>query len=242
MRVRYYWPTIFKDSYSMIRKCISCQKFSGRMKRETMPLQPISIEEPFTQWGLDVIGPINLKSSKGHSYILTTTYYFTKWKEAVALKKVDSDELIRFLKENILARFGVPEKFITDNGSIFIGSKFTKFCGEFGIIMGQSSNYYPQGNGLVESTNKTLIQILKKMIDLNQRNWHLKLIDALWESRLTPKDSTGNSPYTLVYGKEARMPINLELNALTYVVNIEDVEEVSPLHRRYNQLMKLEEQ
>jgi hypothetical protein len=80
------------------------------------------------------------------------------------------------------------------------------------------------------------------MIDLNQRNWHLKLIDALWESRLTPKDSTGISPYTLVYGKEARMPINLELNALTYVVNIEDVEEVSPLHRRYNQLMKLEEQ
>jgi hypothetical protein len=53
--------------------------------------------------------------------------------------------------------------------------------------MGQSSNYYPQGNGLVESTNKTLIQILKKTIDLNQRNWHLKLIDALWESNINTK-------------------------------------------------------
>jgi hypothetical protein len=93
MRARYYWPTIFKDSYSMIRKCISCQKFSGKMKRETMPLQPISIEEPFTQWGLDVIGPINLKSSKIHSYILIATYYFTKWQEAVALKKVNSTSL-----------------------------------------------------------------------------------------------------------------------------------------------------
>jgi hypothetical protein len=95
---------------------------------------------------------------------------------------------------------------------------------------------------LVEYTNKTLIQILKNTIDLNQKNWHLKLTDALWESILTPKDSTRNSPYMLVYGKEARMPINLELNALTYVVNIEDAEEVSPLHRRYNQLIKLEEQ
>jgi hypothetical protein len=169
MRVGYYWPTIFKDSYSMIRKCISCQKNSGKMKKETMPLQPITIEEPFTQWGLDVIGPINPKSNKGHSYILTATDYFTKWKEAVALKKVDSEELITFLKDNILSRFGVPEKLITDNGSIFIGSKFTKFCGEYGIIMGQSSNYYPQGNGLVESTNKTLIQILKKTITVNQR-------------------------------------------------------------------------
>jgi transposase InsO family protein len=130
--------------------------------------------------------------------------------------------LIKFLKDNILSRFGVPDKFITDNGSIFIGSKFTEFCGEYGIIMGQSSNYYPQGNGLAESTNKTLVQILKKTIDKNQRNWHLKLTDALWESRMTPKDSTGMSPYTLVYGKEAKIPISLELNALTFVVNTED--------------------
>jgi hypothetical protein len=71
--------------------------------------------------------------------------------------------------------------------------------------MGQYSNYYPQGNGLVESTNKTLIQILKKTIDQNQKNWHLKLTDALWASRLTPKGSTGISPYTLVYGKEAKI-------------------------------------
>jgi hypothetical protein len=62
------------------------------------------------------------------------------------------------------------EKFITDNGLIFIGSKFTNFFGEYGIFMGQPSNYYPQGNGLVESTNMTLIQILKKTIDKNQRN------------------------------------------------------------------------
>jgi hypothetical protein len=108
------------------------------MKRSTMPLQPIIVEQPFSQWGLDVVGPINLKSSKGHIYILTTTYYFMKWPEAVELKKVDAEELIKFLKDNILSRFGVPDKFITDNGSIFIGSKFTEFCGEYGIIMGQS--------------------------------------------------------------------------------------------------------
>jgi hypothetical protein len=63
-------------------------------------------------------------------------WHFTKWPEAVALKRVDTEELIKFLKHNILSRFGVPEKFITDNGSIFIGSKFTKFGGEYGIVMG----------------------------------------------------------------------------------------------------------
>jgi len=71
-------------------------------------------------------------------YILTSTDYFTKWPEAVTLKKADVEELIRFLKDNILLRFGVPDKFITNNGSIFIGSKFTEFFGQYGIIMGQS--------------------------------------------------------------------------------------------------------
>jgi hypothetical protein len=70
-------------------------------------------------------------------YIITATYYLTKWPEAVALKRVDSEELIKFLKDNILSRFGVREKFIIDNGSIFIVSKITEFCGEYGIIMGQ---------------------------------------------------------------------------------------------------------
>jgi hypothetical protein len=88
--------------------------------------------------------------------------------------------------------------------------------------MGQSSNYYPQGNGLAESINMTLIQILKKAIDNNRMNWNLKLTNALWESIMTPKDSTRMSPYTLVYEKEVKMPTSLELNALNFVVNTKD--------------------
>jgi hypothetical protein len=86
------------------------------MKNVVMPMESILVEQPFSQWGSDVIGLINLKSGKGNMYILTTIDYFTKFPEAVALKKVDSKELMRFLKDNILSRFGVPNKFITDNG------------------------------------------------------------------------------------------------------------------------------
>jgi transposase InsO family protein len=134
-------------------------------------------------------------------YILTATDYFTKFLEEVALQKVDSKELIKFLKDNIFSRFGVLEKFITDNGSIFIGSKFKEFCGEYGNFMGNSSYYYPKGNGLAESTNNTLIKILKKTFDKSQRSWHLNFTDALKESRMTLKVNTGMSLYTLVYGK-----------------------------------------
>jgi hypothetical protein len=187
------------------------------------------MEQPFSQWGLDVVGLINLKYGKGHMYILTMKNYFMKWLEAVELNKVDAEEIIKFLKDNILSRFGVPNKFFIDNGSIFIRLKFTEFCGQYGIIKGQSSNYYPQGNGLVESTKKTLVQILKKIFDNNQRNWHMKLTDALWEKITTLNDSTEMSPYLLVYGKEENFLISLELNALISVVNIEDTKDNSPI-------------
>jgi hypothetical protein len=95
--------------------------------------------------------------------------------------------------------------------------------------MGQSSNYYPQGNGLVESTNKSLVQILKKIVATNQRDWHKKLLNALWESRITPKSSTGHSPFSLVYGKYARLPVHLELNALAISIGIEDEEGTTPM-------------
>jgi hypothetical protein len=97
------------------------------MKKVAMPLQSIVVEQPFSQWGLDFVGLINPKYRKGNMYILTSTDYFLKWPEAVALKKVDAKKLNRFLKDNILSRFGVPDKFIIDNGSIFIGSKFMEF-------------------------------------------------------------------------------------------------------------------
>jgi hypothetical protein len=169
---------------------------------------------------LDVIGPINPKSDKGHSYIITTNDYFTKWPEAIALKEANTEHLIQFLQGNILSGFGVLEKFITDNGSIFINSKFTSSCGKFGIVMGQSSNYYPQRNGLAKSTNKYLVHILKKIVSTNQRDWHKKCMSALWDKKLTPKSSGGHSPFSLVYGKCARLRVHLHLNALGIAIRI----------------------
>ena len=138
--------------------------------------------------------------------------------------------------------FGVLEKFIADNGTMFIGSKFMTFFREYGIIMGQSLNYYPKGNGLVESTNKTLIQVLKKIISENRCNWHKKLNNALWESGITPKESIGQSIYLLVYGKEFVLPVNIESKTFTSVCETKKDNKSSPLQSRLLQLMQLEEQ
>jgi hypothetical protein len=73
LRAGYYWPTLFKYSHMLSRKCVIFQTAVGQVKKAYFPLQPITIDAPFQQWGLDIIGPINPPSSQQHKYILTTT-------------------------------------------------------------------------------------------------------------------------------------------------------------------------
>ena len=90
---------------------------------------------------------------------------------------------------------------VFDNATYFSSIRLTTFANERGIKLHYSANYYPQGNGLAESTNKNLIRILKKTLIEDQRSWHLVLPNALWADRVTPKNSLGVSPYTLVLWK-----------------------------------------
>ena len=68
-------------------------------------------------------------------------------------------------------------------------------------------SYYPQGNDLAESSNKTLVRALNKAINENQKNWDTQLKFALWANRITSKRATGKSPYELVYGRAVVFPV-----------------------------------
>jgi len=114
---------------------------------------------------LDIIGEKVPHSSKQHRYILTTTDYFTKWVEAVPLKTANSENIIEFIDQFIITRFGLPSTLMFDNASYFSGSAMTEFSLKRGFKMKYSANYYPQGNGLTESTNKNLIRIIKRTVD-----------------------------------------------------------------------------
>eukprot|EP00253_Pinus_taeda_P006940 PITA_06940 len=105
LRAGYYWPTLFKDSHSYVRKCQTCQITAGRQRKPSVPLQPVNIDQPFSQWGLDIIGEIVPHSSKQHRYILMATDYFTKWVEVVPLKIANSENIIEFIDQFIITRF-----------------------------------------------------------------------------------------------------------------------------------------
>ena len=72
--------------------------------------------------------------------------------------------IIQVLEENILSRFGVPRKIITDNAAAFKSKKMVDFCDKNHIRLGHLTAYYPQGNGPAESSNKSLMRIIKKLL------------------------------------------------------------------------------
>jgi transposase InsO family protein len=85
------------------------------------------------------------------------------------------------------------------------------FCEQFGIVLIHSTPYYPQGNGLAESSNKILIMIIKILLEDNKKAWDSKLKFSLWVDRVTTKRSLGLSPFQIIYGTKAVFPPQLSL-------------------------------
>ena len=116
--------------------------------------------------------------------------------------------------EDIFVLFGIPREFVTDGGPPFTSHKIADLFQKYHIQHRMVSPYHPQGNGQVESTNKVIEAILTKTVRENKKDWSQKLPEALWAYRTTWRNTTGFSPYELVYGKNAIFPIEFEVKTL----------------------------
>ncbi len=93
-RAGYFWPTMLEDCFRYYKGCQDCQKFGAIQRAPASAMNHIIKPWSFRGWGMDMIGQINPPLSKGHKFILVATDYFTKWVEAIPLKKVDSGDSI----------------------------------------------------------------------------------------------------------------------------------------------------
>nr|CAH66133.1 H0622G10.2 [Oryza sativa] len=209
----YFWPTMLEDCFKYYKGCQDCQKFGVIQRAPASAMNPIIKPWPFRGWGIDMIGMINPPSSKGHKFILVATDYFTKWVEAIPLKKVDSGDAIQFVQEHIIYRFGLPQTITTDQGSIFVSDEFVQFADSVGIKLLNSSPYYAQANGQAEASNKSLIKLIKRKISDYPRQWHTRLAEALWSYRMACHGSIQVPPYKLVYGHEAVLPWEVRIGS-----------------------------
>ena len=104
-------------------------------------------------------------------------------------------------------RFETPHTLISDNGLQFDSKNFREYCYDFGITNRYSTPAYPQGNGQAEVVNKVIVSGLKKRLDDAKGRWVEELPHVLWTYRTMPRQSTGETPFSMTYRAEAVLPI-----------------------------------
>jgi hypothetical protein len=150
----FYWLTMFKDSHAFCKTCENYQKLGSISKRHMMPLNPILVIEIFDCWGIDFMSPF--PPSFGFFYILVAVDYVSKWIEAIPSRNNDHKTMIKFLKENILSRFGISRAMISDGGTHFCNKSFECLMKKYRIAHKVVTPYHPQTSGQVELANREI--------------------------------------------------------------------------------------
>nr|GFA18966.1 reverse transcriptase domain-containing protein [Tanacetum cinerariifolium] len=180
----FYWPSIYKDAFELVKRCDSCQRQGKVSQKDEMPQNFIQIWEIFDVWGIDFMGPF--LSSKGDKYILVAVDYLSKWVEAKALPTNDARFVVKFLK-SLFSRFRTPKPIISDRGTHFCNDQLLRVMAKYGVTHRLSTAYHPQTSGQVEVTNRGLKRILERTVGENHASW--------------------------IYGKACHLPLELEHKA-----------------------------
>ncbi|KAL5539172.1 hypothetical protein UlMin_044785 [Ulmus minor] len=192
------------------RKSGKCQRFSAIPRQAPEDLTTVTSPWPFAKWGIDLIDPLPT-ARRQLKYAVVAIDYYTKWVEAEALAKITEQNVTTFIWKNIVCRFGVPHELVSDHGTQFKNEKLQSICDRLGIIKVFSSPAHPKSNGQVEAVNKTIKQTLKKKLEKSKGAWVDKLPLVLWAYRTSFRAATGETPFSLAYGVEAIIPIEISL-------------------------------
>jgi hypothetical protein len=208
LRAGYYWPTMQHDAKEHVKKCQKCQRHGDMHLAPPSDLKTMSSPRPFAWWGMDILGPFTVGSYQ-NKYLIVAVDYFTKWIEAKALAKITAFNILRFYKRNVLARFGVPQAIVTDNGTQFTDGKFQDFVAKLGTKQHFTSVEHPQTNGQAEAANRVILRGLRRRLGESKKRWVEELHSVLWAYRTTPHSTTGETPFRLTYRTEAVIPVEI---------------------------------
>ena len=207
VKARYFWPSMTHDIKNWCRECATCQK--QKITRHTSAALK-EFPDPvgrFSTVHMDIIGPLNavIDASSGSSpyrYVVTFIDRFTRWTEAAPLSGISAEEVGNAFVNTWVSRFGVPLELITDRGSQFESALFKHLSSVLGFIKLRTTSFNPKCNGLIERQHRTLKAILRS----HKNDWISVLPVALLAMRITPSESTKQSPAFLIYGLAICMP------------------------------------
>ena len=215
-RQRVYWPKMFSDIEEYIHKKCLCVVKNPPAHQKFAPLQSIHSSSPMELVCIDFL---HLEKSSGnHEYILLIVDHFSRYAQGYPCKNKEALTAAKHLYGDFVLRFGLPGKILHDQGREFENKLFSELEKLTGIEKLRTTPYHPQCNGAVERMNSTLLKMLRTLPEKWKTKWHDSVNKMLFAYNATRHDSTGYSPYFLLFGREAILPID-------FVLGLEDDKE-----------------
>ena len=208
LKERFYWPGMTEDVRNWCQTCANCATKKSPSQKACAPLRSVRAGHPMQIVAVDITGPFP-ESEAGNSYVLVVADYFTRWMEAFAIPDQEAQTVARKLVDEVFCRFSPPEQLHSDQGRQFESDLLKEICKILQIEKSRTTPYHPQCDGLVERFNRTLKHMLSTTLRDHPFDWEERLRKVCMAYNSSVQSSTGYTPFYLMFGREARLPIDI---------------------------------
>ena len=205
-RKRFYWPYMARDIEYYVRKQCKCLKNKKPNQPDRAPLVPISTSHPFELVSIDFIELDNCKGK--FRYGLVVCDHFTRFAQVYPTKSKSGKQAAECVFNNFILQYGLPQRIHHDQGGEFNNRLWSRLHQLTGISASRTTPYHPEGDGQPERFNRTLINMLKCLGESEKTEWNKHLSKLCFAYNATVHKSTGYSPFFLLFGREARLPLD----------------------------------
>ena len=207
VRARFYFPGMYHKVETYVLGCHDCLQKRGAPGRADVAPHHTQRGFPGARWSVDLVGPLP-RTENGNCYIMTAEDIFTRWPIAVPIPDKTAEEIADAFNKHVIAEHGSCEELLTDNAKELTGLVINDIAKTLGISKVQTVPYNPNGNK-VERYHRTLGQMLRTTITGNQNTWEEKLPYTLMAYRTSVHNTTKFTPFYLVHGREAYLPVDV---------------------------------
>ncbi|MCG8048682.1 MAG: RNase H-like domain-containing protein, partial [Candidatus Thiodiazotropha endolucinida] len=208
VRSRFFWPGLESDVENKVKSCDRC------IKRKTPPRPSAKLVNIVSHQPMELVCMdfLSLERSKGgHEHILVITDHFTRYAQAFPTRNQLAKTTAKVLFENFIVHYGFPARLHSDQGRNFESHVIKELCSLAGVEKSRTTPYHAMGNGMTERFNQTLLNMLGTLEEHQKQDWKSYVAPLVHSYNATKHDSTGYSPFFLMFGRHPRLAVDAYL-------------------------------
>lgn len=233
---RYYWPSLRRDVKHYVTRCIDCQRYKPSNLKPSGLLQTPASNQRFEVLAMDLFGPLP-ETAEGDRWIFIIEDVATRWVELFSLKSATAEACAKTLIDEVILRYGVPRRVVSDNGTQFVSAVMQQTAHCLGFDQSLIPAYHPESNP-VERRNRDLKTQIAIFVQTEHTKWNQVLPMVRFALNTAVCQTTGYTPSYLTFGRELRSPDDVHRDMRSIVTSENFVSEVTPHLRAMSKVLR----